>query len=51
MTQELVLLASASAMVAGVVFEGLRRRVAGTQLDRQFREQHPRPAAPEPIRL
>jgi hypothetical protein len=44
MTQELVryvLLASASATVAGVVFEGLRRRVAGTRLDRQFREQHP----------
>lgn len=44
MTQELVryaLLASASATVAGVVFEGLRRRVAGTQLDRQLREQHP----------
>jgi hypothetical protein len=43
MTQELVryvLLASASATVAGVVFEGLRRRVAGTRLDRQFREQH-----------
>jgi hypothetical protein len=44
MTQELVryaLLASAPATVAGVVFEGLRRRVAGTQLDRQLREQHP----------
>jgi len=43
MTQELVryvLLASASATVAGVMFEGLRRRVAGTRLDRQFREQH-----------
>jgi hypothetical protein len=43
MTEELVryvLLASASATVAGVVFEGLRRRVAGTRLDRQFREQH-----------
>jgi hypothetical protein len=49
MTQELVLLASAT--VAGVVFEGLRRRVAGTRLDRQLREQHLRPAAPEPIRL
>jgi hypothetical protein len=44
MTQELVLLASASATVAGVVFEGLRRRVAGTRLDRQLREQHLRPA-------
>jgi hypothetical protein len=44
MTQELVryvLLASASATVAGVVFEGLRRRVAGTRLDRQLRELHP----------
>jgi hypothetical protein len=44
MTQELVryvLLASGSATVAGVVFEGLRRRVAGTRLDRQLREQHP----------
>lgn len=44
MTQELmryVLLASASATVAGAVFEGLRRRVAGTRLDRQLREQHP----------
>jgi hypothetical protein len=51
MTQELVLLASASATVAGMVFEGLRRRVAGTRLERQLREQHLRPAAPEPIRL
>jgi hypothetical protein len=44
MTQELVryaLLASASATTAGLVFEGLRRRVAGTRLDRQLREQHP----------
>jgi hypothetical protein len=44
MTQELVryvLLASASATVAGVVFEGLRRRVVGTRLDRQLRERHP----------
>jgi hypothetical protein len=44
MTQELVryaLLASASATVAGLAFEGLRRRVAGTRLDRQLREQHP----------
>jgi hypothetical protein len=44
MTQELVrylLLASASATVGGFVFEGLRRRVAGTRLDRQLREQHP----------
>jgi hypothetical protein len=44
MTQELgryVLLASSSAAVAGVVFEGLRRRVAGTRLDWQLREQHP----------
>jgi hypothetical protein len=44
MTQELVryvLLASASATVAGVVFEGLRRRIAGTRLDRQLRAQHP----------
>jgi hypothetical protein len=44
MTQELaryVLLASVSATVAGVVFEGVRRRFAGTRLDRQFREQHP----------
>jgi hypothetical protein len=44
MTQELmryVLLASASATVAGAVFEGLRRRVAGTRLDRQLRERHP----------
>jgi len=43
MTQELVryvLLASASATVAGLAFEGLRRRVAGTRLDRQLREQH-----------
>jgi hypothetical protein len=39
-----VLLASTSATVAGVVFEGLRRRVAGTRLDRQLREQHLRPA-------
>jgi hypothetical protein len=47
MTQELarfVLLASASAAVAGVLFEGLRRRVAGSRLDRQLREQHLRPA-------
>jgi hypothetical protein len=47
MTQELVryvLLASASATVAGVVFEGLRRRAVGTRLDRQLREQHFRPA-------
>jgi hypothetical protein len=47
MTQELVryvLLASASATVAGVMFEGLRRRAAGTRLDRQLREQHLRPA-------
>ena len=47
MTQELVryvLLAAASATVAGVVFEALRRRVAGTRLDRQLREQHLRPA-------
>jgi hypothetical protein len=36
-----VLLASASATVAGVMFEGLRRRVAGTRLDRQLREQYP----------
>jgi hypothetical protein len=44
MTQELVrfvLLASASGTVAGVVFEGLRRRVQGTRLDRHLREQHP----------
>ncbi|HZA31597.1 MAG TPA: hypothetical protein VE462_08790 [Propionibacteriaceae bacterium] len=44
MTQELlqyVLLASASVTAAGLVFEGLRRRVAGTRLDRQLREQHP----------
>ena len=44
MTQELVryvLLASASATVAGVVFEGLRRRIAGTRFDRQLRAQHP----------
>jgi ubiquinone/menaquinone biosynthesis C-methylase UbiE len=39
-----VLLASASATVAGVLFEGLRRRVAGSRLDRQLREQHLRPA-------
>jgi hypothetical protein len=47
MTQELVryvLLASASATVAGLAFEGLRRRAAGTRLDRQLREQHLRPA-------
>ena len=47
MTQELVryvLLVSTSATVAGVVFEGLRRRAAGTRLDRQLREQHFRPA-------
>lgn len=47
MTQELVryvLLASASATVVGVMFEGLRRRAAGTRLDRQLREQHLRPA-------
>ena len=36
-----VLLASTSATVAGVVFEGLRRRVAGARLDRQLRELHP----------
>jgi hypothetical protein len=44
MTQELVryvLLASASATAAGLAFEGLRRRVAGTRLDRQLRQQHP----------
>jgi hypothetical protein len=44
MTQELVrhvLLASASVTAAGLVFEGLRRRIAGTRLDRQLREQHP----------
>ena len=43
MTQELVryvLLASVSATVASVVFEGLRRRVAGTRLDRQLRGEH-----------
>jgi hypothetical protein len=53
LTQELVrfvLLASASATVAGVVFEGLRRRVAGTRLDRQLREQHLRPAHLDRIR-
>jgi hypothetical protein len=47
MTQELLryaLLASASATVGGVVFEALRRRVAGSRLDRQLREQHLRPA-------
>jgi hypothetical protein len=47
MTQELVryvLLASASATVAGMMLEGLRRRVTGTRLDRQLREQHLRPA-------
>jgi hypothetical protein len=47
MTQELVryvLMASASATVVGVMFEGVRRRVAGTRLDRQLREQHLRPA-------
>ena len=47
MTQELVpyvLMASGSAAVLGVVFEGVRRRVAGTRLDRQLREQHLRPA-------
>jgi hypothetical protein len=44
MTQELVrnvLLVSASVTAAGLAFEGLRRRVVGTRLDRQFREQHP----------
>jgi hypothetical protein len=44
MTQELVryvLLASASATMAGLVFEGLRRRVAGTRLDRHLRQQQP----------
>jgi hypothetical protein len=44
MTQELaryVLAASPSATVAGVVFEGLRQRVAGTRLDRQLSKQHP----------
>jgi acyl-[acyl carrier protein]--UDP-N-acetylglucosamine O-acyltransferase len=44
MTQELVryvLLASASATVAGMMLEGVRRRVAGTRFDRQLREQHP----------
>jgi hypothetical protein len=44
MTQELVryvLLTSASATMAGLVFEGLRRRLAGARLDRQLREQHP----------
>jgi hypothetical protein len=47
MTQELAryaMLALALATVAGVVFEGLRRRAAGTRLDRQLREQHFRPA-------
>jgi hypothetical protein len=44
MTQELVLVVWASATVAGVVLEGLRRRAAGTRLDRQLREQHFRPA-------
>ena len=47
MTQELVryvLMASASAAVVGVMFEGVRRRVAGVRLDRQLREQHLRPA-------
>lgn len=47
MTQEFLrylLLASASATTAGVVFEGLRRRAAGRRLDRQLREQHLRPA-------
>jgi hypothetical protein len=44
MTQELVryvLMASASATVVGMMFEGVRRRVAGTRLSRQLREQHP----------
>jgi hypothetical protein len=44
LTQELVrylLLASVSVTVASLAFEGLRRRVAGTRLDRQLREQHP----------
>lgn len=53
MTQELVryvLMASASATVVGVMFEGVRRRVAGTRLDRQLREQHLRPAHLERIR-
>jgi hypothetical protein len=53
MTQELVryvLLASASATVAGMGFEGLRRRVAGSRLDRQLREQHLRPAHLDRIR-
>ena len=47
MTQELVrymLLASASATMAGVVFEGLRRRAAGMRLDRQLRDQRLRAA-------
>jgi hypothetical protein len=47
MTQELAryaMLALALATVAGVVFEGLRRRAAGTRLDRQLRDQHFRPA-------
>jgi hypothetical protein len=47
MTQELVryvLLASASATMAGVVFEGLRRRAVGMRLDRQLRDQHLRAA-------
>jgi hypothetical protein len=44
MTQELVLASAASATVAGVVFEGLRRRAAGMRLDRQYRKQHLRPA-------
>jgi hypothetical protein len=43
MAQDLVryvLVASASATVGGVVSEAWRR-VAGTQLDRQLRDQHP----------
>jgi hypothetical protein len=47
MTQELVryvMMPSASAAVVGVMFEGVRRRVAGVRLDRQLREQHLRPA-------
>jgi hypothetical protein len=41
MTQELVRNALLASAAAGVVFEGLRRRLAGTRLDRQLREQHP----------
>ena len=50
MTQELVryvLLASASATMAGVVFEGLRRRAAGTRLDRQLPRAAPSPGSPQ----